>query len=273
MRTFTVALVVIAVACSAVAAERTAVDVLGDIYRTCTSAPSISACAKPKALSWLSNVANEDVIQITQDLKIVRVKDEVLNGERNFATKEERVAERIMSFLESHSLKMDVPQMFQTQEARSFLPEGQDFGDGIEIPLVAGQVEEGESKRFFLSQEWTFNHGSLPYLGRSIVKKVIIPFLVGLKFKASVLVPLMMALIALKTWKALTLGLLSLVLAGSIAIFKLVKPKVVNYEVVHFPHAHPHHIDHHHVDHHAHHLHHGWARQDDAQNLAYNAFA
>lgn len=87
------------------------------------------------------------------------------------------------------------------------------------------------------------------------------------------LVPLAMALIALKTWKALTLGLLSLVMAGAIAIFKLAKPKVVNYEVVHFPH---HHVDHHHVDHHIdhhpHHLHHGWARQDDAQNLAYNAF-
>lgn len=107
--------------------------------------------------------------------------------------------------------------------------------------------------------------------GRSLVKKVIIPFLVGLKFKASVLVPLAITMIALKTWKALTLGLLSLVLAGSIAVFKFVKPKVVNYEVVHFPH--PHHIDHHHVDHHhAAHLHHGWARQDDAQNLAYNAF-
>lgn len=102
--------------------------------------------------------------------------------------------------------------------------------------------------------------------GRSLVKKVIIPFLVGLKFKASVLVPLAITMIALKTWKALTLGLLSLVLAGSIAVFKLVKPKVVNYEVVHFPH--PHHVDHHH----GHHLHHGWARQDYAQNLAYNAF-
>lgn len=63
--------------------------------------------------------------------------------------------------------------------------------------------------------------------GRSkIVKKVIVPFLLGLKFKTAVLVPLALALIALKTWKALTLGLLSLVLTGALLIFKLSKPKV-----------------------------------------------
>lgn len=146
MQTFTIALIVLcAVACPAVLAEKPVVDVIGEIYRTCSSASSISACAKPKALAWLNNVANDDVIQITQDLKIVRTKDEEFNGQRNFDTKEERIAERIMSFLESHSLKMDVPQMFQTQEARSFLGEGEEFGNGIEIPLVAGPVEEGES--------------------------------------------------------------------------------------------------------------------------------
>lgn len=144
MRTFTIAFVAIAVACSAVVAERAAIDVLGDIYHSCSSAQSISACAKPKALAWLSNVATEDVIQITQDLKIVRTKEEQFNAERNFGSTEERVAERIMSFLESHSLKMEVPQIFQTKEARSFMPEGQDFGNGIELPLVAGPVAEGE---------------------------------------------------------------------------------------------------------------------------------
>lgn len=63
----------------------------------------------------------------------------------------------------------------------------------------------------------------------------MIPFLLGLKFKATALVPLALALIALKTWKALTLGLLSLVLSGAMLIFKLTKPKVA-YEVVHFGH-------------------------------------
>lgn len=67
------------------------------------------------------------------------------------------------------------------------------------------------------------------------MKKVMIPFLLGLKFKTTVLVPLALALIALKSWKAMTLGLLSLVLAGAMVIFKFAKPKIVNYEIVHYP--------------------------------------
>lgn len=156
MRIFAIAFVAVAVVSSAVVAERAAVDVLGDIYHSCASAQSISACAKPKALSWLSNVATEDVIHITQDLKIVRTKDEDFSAERNFGTKEERIAERIMSFLESHSLKMDVPQIFQTQEARAFVPAGQEFGNGIEVPLVAGQVAEGKMERILKFPQFTY---------------------------------------------------------------------------------------------------------------------
>lgn len=84
----------------------------------------------------------------------------------------------------------------------------------------------------------------------------MIPFLLGIKFKSTVLVPLALALIALKTWKAMTLGLLSLVLSGAMMIFKFAKPKIVNYEVVHYPPPHHlHHVDHHHIDHHAPHVH------------------
>lgn len=105
---------------------------------------------------------------------------------------------------------------------------------------------------------------------------MIVPFLLGLKFKTAVLVPLALALIALKTWKALTLGLLSLVLTGALLIFKFTKPKVVNYEVIHYPQ----HIDHHHVEHAvpvpvaapAGWEHPGYGRQLNAQEMAYNAY-
>lgn len=52
------------------------------------------------------------------------------------------------------------------------------------------------------------------------------PFLLGLKFKTTVLLPLAFALIALKAWKALTLGLISLVVSTAVVVFKLAKPKV-----------------------------------------------
>lgn len=79
----------------------------------------------------------------------------------------------------------------------------------------------------------------------------MVPFLLGLKFKSTVLVPLALAMIALKTWKAMTLGLLSLVLSGALVIFKLFKPTHVNYEVLHYPH----HLEHHHHHPHGHHHH------------------
>ncbi|KAH8276991.1 hypothetical protein KR026_003499 [Drosophila bipectinata] len=92
--------------------------------------------------------------------------------------------------------------------------------------------------------------------GRGMIRKAVLPFLLGLKLKTTVLVPLALGLIALKTWKAMTLGLLSLVLSGALVIFKIAKPKIVNYEVVHYPHhvdhVVPHHIEHvvpHHIEH------------------------
>ena len=62
------------------------------------------------------------------------------------------------------------------------------------------------------------------------LKKVVLPFILGLKFKTTALIPLALSLIALKTWKALTLGLLSLVLSGAMVIFRFTKPKVLDQE-------------------------------------------
>lgn len=116
------------------------------------------------------------------------------------------------------------------------------------------------------------------------MKKVLIPFLLGLKFKATALIPLAFALIALKTWKALTLGLLSLVLSGAMVIFKFTKPKVlsriwlkkyllqvlfqvVNYEVFHYPnHPSPPVVEHTYEGPHGPH---GYGRAADPQVLAY----
>lgn len=100
------------------------------------------------------------------------------------------------------------------------------------------------------------------------------PFLIGLKFKATTLIPLAFALIALKTWKALTLALLSIVLSGAMVIFKFSKPKV-NYEVIHYPQAVPVYDPHTHAHAHeyAHHVHeypHAHGRQLDAQEMAYS---
>lgn len=62
---------VLCLAVGVVSANPSAQQVLVDVYHGCLKDFSVS-CVKPKALSWISQVANDDVIQITEDLSIVK---------------------------------------------------------------------------------------------------------------------------------------------------------------------------------------------------------
>lgn len=59
---------------SVAVADPSALDVLQDIYRGCLQQFSVS-CVKPKALGWMSMVADKDVIKVTDDLMIVKKDD------------------------------------------------------------------------------------------------------------------------------------------------------------------------------------------------------
>lgn len=71
--------------------------------------------------------------------------------------------------------------------------------------------------------------------GKKILKRIVMPFLLGLKFKATTVAPLAFALIALKTWKAFTFALLSLVLSAAMVIYKFTNKPKVSYELIHYP--------------------------------------
>ncbi|XP_063920788.1 uncharacterized protein LOC135135624 [Zophobas morio] len=218
-------------------ADPSASDVLRDIYHSCLKDFSVS-CVKPKALSWMSYVSDKPQIHITEDLVLVKKRDA---EERGVSAD---VFDKFEDFLQSHDLVAKVPQVLQPGGILGGLVPRSMQPENVRVPLAV----TGRSK---------------------IVKRVIVPFLLGLKFKAAVLVPLALALIALKTWKALTLGLLSLVLTGALLIFKLSKPQV-NYEVVHFPQHVEHHVEHPPTsgwDHHP-----GYGRELTAQEMAYNAY-
>ncbi|XP_044727538.1 uncharacterized protein LOC123291135 [Chrysoperla carnea] len=230
-------------------------ELVSDVYNGCLQHFQFN-CVKPKALAWISNVYENKVIRITDDLAIRKT------GEISTSEQEQRsnkvdafeILDKVEDFLATHELQIKIPTALRPEgELGAFVPRSltpEDFS----VPLSS--EEEGRSRK---------KHG--------LMRKVIIPFLLGLKFKTGVLVPLGLALIALKTWKAMTLGLLSLVLSGALVIFKFTKPKIVNYEVIHYPH---------HVDHHVDHIepaapgwdHPGYARsmEDVAQNLAYRGY-
>ncbi|CRK87098.1 CLUMA_CG000825, isoform A [Clunio marinus] len=240
---------------SVYADELSATQLINDIYKSCLSQYSTS-CVKPKALAWISHAVNQDTIKINGELSIIRTGEDEFQPEERSINPAVHLFDKVDSFLSSHSLRIEVPQILKNNEARAYIPETFLTGglaQGLQVPLVEGNVVEG----------------------RGFVKKVMIPFLLGLKFKTTVLVPLALALIALKTWKAMTLGLLSLVMTGAMVIFKFAKPKIVNYEVVHYPHP----IEHVHAHPPPPHAHPivfeptpGWARKFDSQNVAYKAY-
>ncbi|CAG9794906.1 unnamed protein product [Diatraea saccharalis] len=265
-------LVLLSIAAYASAQSYSATNLVKNIYNECLSQYSVE-CVKPRALQWISLVANDDEIKITDNLSIVRtatIEDDANVDPRSAKNPAVEIVDQVDRFIQSHAVKVKVPEDITNSAASEYVPRSllTDLPSELNMPLDGEEeVEEfeGRKKKIKLPKPLRIKskHG--------FIKKVLLPFLLGLKFKASVLVPLALALIALKTWKALTLGLISLVLSGAMVIFKFTKPKVVNYEVIHYP---QHHVEHH-VDHHAP----AWdahgpyqARSyEDAHELAYNA--
>ncbi|KAI5714377.1 hypothetical protein M8J76_016135 [Diaphorina citri] len=218
---------------------------------------------------------NKNKIRITRDLSVVRSADVPAAAAEDDASYKQQISDlseeakealrgsaldKMDDFIATHELRLRVPKEIISAPVARFVPEFlmKNIPTEIKVPLAGSQV----------GQE------------RGFVKKVIIPFLLGLKFKATALLPLALALIALKTWKALTLGLLSLVLSGALMLFKFAtKPKILSYEVVHAhtPIIHsapiaPHYIDHHeHIhDHHA--FEHPPFNKRSVENTPYSAY-
>ncbi|KAG6795098.1 hypothetical protein HZU73_09548 [Apis mellifera caucasica] len=204
----------------------TTVDALRHIYYRCIDNESMLSCAKPKVLAYLSQAAKQDRLAITEDLSLVKSRDMAEENSEDYypaqydsvdpARKEllrSLMLEKLDAYLSSHQLEAKLPEAI------------------VGSNIVPRSLVDSMPRSLTVPLSDTSSNGQ----GRGFVKKVMIPFLLGLKFKATALVPLALALIALKTWKALTLGLLSLVLSGAMMIFKLTKPKVA-YEVVHYGH-------------------------------------
>ncbi|KAK6618660.1 hypothetical protein RUM43_013051 [Polyplax serrata] len=235
--------------------SETAVDVFGNIFDSCLKFGSFS-CVKPKFLKFLSDSLKNDRIVLTEDLSIEKTEGRVTSDwqsdlpDDDAMSKKERLRfmmlEKIDNFLNSHELKVKLPKEIVTGEVFPFAPNYlfDNVPEQLTVPL-SGMKNVNEERGF--------------------TKKVIVPFLLGLKIKATTFIPLAIALIALKTWKALTLGLLSMVLSAAMVILKFAKPKVVNYDVYHYSSHHPAPVvEHAYVDHH------GYGRSD-AQVLAYGA--
>lgn len=94
-------------------------------------------------------VIHSDVVQITDDLSIVRtgVADEPQQQQQQQRSSDARfeLFENIDSFLATHSLRMRPPAVLQTPEARAFGSEQLDLKTALEVPLAGdGSAVEGD---------------------------------------------------------------------------------------------------------------------------------
>lgn len=122
-----------------------AAELISDIYKSCLSQYSTN-CVKPKALAWISHAVNQDKIRINNDLSVIRTAEEEV-GEARSINPIVNLFDRVDSFLTSHSLRIETPQILKNEEARSYIPESFMMGglsEGLEVPLVEGNAVEGK---------------------------------------------------------------------------------------------------------------------------------
>lgn len=150
MRKVLLALCLVTVCYQSVYADDiSASQLIADIYKSCLSRYSTS-CVKSKALSWISHAVNQDTIRINEDLTIIRTGEDEFGAEARSASKIVNLFDKVDSFLSSHSLRIEVPQILKNEEARAFMPESLLSGglaQGLEVPLVEGNAVEGKLKK------------------------------------------------------------------------------------------------------------------------------
>lgn len=149
--TLLVALLAAVVVCTAaVQTPVSAVEAVQDMYETCLSQLSTS-CVRPQALRWIGAVADSDVIQITDDLSVVRtgtVKEAVKDEQRSSSNAV--LFDQIDNFLATHALRMNVPAILKTAEARSFGSEQLGLDTPLTIALSEDKAVEGKWCEYIL---------------------------------------------------------------------------------------------------------------------------
>lgn len=128
-----------------------------NIYNECLSQYSVE-CVKPRTLQWISQVANDDEIKITEDLSIVRTGTLEEDAEVDpRMTKDPTLAlfDKVDGFLQTHTLRVKVPEQITRSAASEYVPRSllTDLPSELDMPLD-GEDEvstfEGRKKKIKL---------------------------------------------------------------------------------------------------------------------------
>ncbi|KAG5889037.1 hypothetical protein JTB14_009442 [Gonioctena quinquepunctata] len=197
-------------------------DLLDSIYTDCLKKDSMS-CLKYKVFNFVDKmIGHKDTITVTEGVQFVKTgdKDGAPRAISSDDTIESLIFSRIASFLDSHTIKVDLKGSeivnAVTSSARSFNEYAESLNE--EENLIEG-AEESRRKK-------------------DKKNKMMGPLMAAFALKAAVLMKLALAAVALIAGKALLIGKIALVLSAIIGLKKLLGSggqKHVTYEVV--PHA------------------------------------
>lgn len=153
MRKLLLALCLVTVSYRSVYADDvSAAQLIANIYKSCLSQYSTN-CVKPKALAWISEVANQDTIRLSSDLSIIRTSEEGFSEGARSTNAIINLFDRVDSFLSTHSLRIEAPEQLKSEEARANIPESLLSGglaEALQVPLVEGNAVEGNAINYNL---------------------------------------------------------------------------------------------------------------------------
>lgn len=94
-----------------------------NIYNECLSQYSVE-CVKPRTLDWISRVANDEEIKITDNLSIIKtaeIEDEAVDP-RMAKDPAYAIVDKVDRFLQTHSVRVKVPEEIASSAASEYVP-------------------------------------------------------------------------------------------------------------------------------------------------------
>lgn len=130
----------------------TASKLVKNIYNECLSQYSVE-CVKPRTLQWISQVANNEEIRITDDLSIVKtatLDDDMEVDPRMAKDPAYQIVDKVDRFIQTHTLKVKVPEEITNSAASEYVPRSllTDLPSELEMPLDGDEDGEEDSQVF-----------------------------------------------------------------------------------------------------------------------------
>ncbi|XP_037940803.1 uncharacterized protein LOC119685955 [Teleopsis dalmanni] len=219
----------------------------------CESGEDSMACIKVRAMRFLDTVINKDTFKFSD----VEVKSNGFKAstESKARSSSDNFFDAIENYIQGHDVTMDLPIADAKVTVSSRSLDNDELS--LNVKFANNDVVEGKGKKGNI-----FKKGK-----KHRLRKMITPIMVLILLKAMTVIPMAIGILKIKAFNALALGFFSFIVSVGLAIFQLCKKLAAEHHSAHIT------------------AHGPWDGRsvssvieayqpiEDAQNLAYNAYA